>query len=224
MLFNTTLLIRLYLCTAHRPNNPSSVIPEAKVSGKKGSFSPNETKLVDKAAQKRLPPANEGKQRVSQDPVQSLEAKTTDKGGDKVKVPQNMVPVGDTQGHSSPAKNVARRRAPPPPKIKKEVIDETDFGPEASISPSIAKHVTTITKQPIPGSPTKRPAPGIPPAAKQQAAIDQIPPSTVQQPPQSPSKKSSDDASDQTTTKKRRPAPTRPPPQRKIESGKKIFH
>jgi len=202
-------------------------MPEAKVSGKKGSFLPNETKPVDRAAQKRSappPPANEGKQRVSQDLVHSLEAKiTTDKGGDKVKALQNMaLAASGTQGQPSPVKNVARRRAPPPPKNKKEVVDE-DFGPEASISPGTPKHLTTLTKQPIPGSPVKRPAPGIPPVAKQQAAKNQIPPSTVQQPPPSPNKNSTDDSSDLTTAKKRRPAPTRPPPQRKLETGKKTF-
>jgi len=202
-------------------------MPEAKVSGKRGNFSPNETKTVDKAAQKRSappPPANEGKQRVSQDLVHSLEAKIiTDKGGDKVKAPQNMVPgASGTQGQPSPVKNIARRRAPPPPKSKKEMVDETDFGPEASISPGTPKHLTTQTKQPIPGSPVKRPAPGIPPAAKQQAAKNHSP-STVQQPPPSPNKNSTDDNSDLTTAKKRRPAPTRPPPQRNLETGKKTF-
>lgn len=184
-------------------------MPEAKFPGRKGSFSPNQMKPVDKAQKKSAPPppANEGNRKISQDLVHSLEKKVVDRSEDKEgkqTAPLHLTSAGDKETPSP--KHIAKRKAPPPPKIKKEAIDETNFGPEASVSAGTPKQLTTSVKQPIPGSPAKRPAPGIPTvAAKQQVG---------QQPPPSPNK-------DQTTAKKRRPAPTRPPPQRKLESGKK---
>ena len=227
----------LYLYSAPLSSNPSSMVPEYKVSGKKGGFSPTEVKSTagETSKKRKAPslPANEVKRKTSVDVTDSAEVKSVEKN-DK---------------EQPPVKHIAKRKAPPPPKgVKKDIAAAPSSQPEseANLSLKDAAHSSTHVKQPPPGSPAKRPAPVIPTATQQPAVggrqMLKITSDSVlvkQQPPPSPTKgplpNMAEDVTDHhpaTTSapKKRRPAPTRPPPhavtlpdphkQHNIESGR----
>lgn len=189
------------------------MIPDYKISGKKGGFSPTAAKpaAVEMPKKRTAPqlPANEIKRTTPQDAMHSVEAKVVEK----------------TNKEQSPVKHIAKRKAPPPPKGIKKDTPASSSQPEPNVNLSHgdpAAHATTNTRQVPPGSPAKRPAPTVPTETKQlsKQTCDSV---TKNQPPPSPLKRpllnTTEDVTDHPmpapstlVTKKRRPAPARPVP------------
>lgn len=197
------------------------MVSDYRVSGKKGSFSPTEAKPAavetpKKSAGPQLT-ANKIKQATSHDAVDSAEPKIVNKSDSDDK-------------EKSPVKYIARRKAPPPPKGAKKntAVPSSQPEPNATLSHRDQPHFAAHAKRP-PGSPGKRPAPGVPTGAKQPTGEKHLSKQmsdsvlTKHQPPPSPLKRTlqtmTEDISDHQVAapstlaaKKKRPAPTRPAP------------